>query len=74
MWSSVDENMRSILSSWKCRFLSVGGRITLINSVLNAILVYYLSFYKILKVVVANMIKLQREFLLGGGIDKRCIS
>lgn len=27
MWSSVVEKMRSILSSWKCRFLSIGGRI-----------------------------------------------
>lgn len=54
--------------------MSVGGRITLINLVLNAIPMYYLSFYKHLKVVIAEMIKLQQKFLWGGGVDKRCIS
>ncbi|XP_058759065.1 uncharacterized protein LOC131632309 [Vicia villosa] len=66
--------MRRRLSSWKCRCLSIGGRITLISSVLNAIPVYYLSFYKIPKVVLAEMVKLQREFLWCGGMDQRCIS
>lgn len=73
-WTVVVEHMRSRLTSWKCRFLLIGGRITLINLVLNAIPVYYLSFYKISKVVLAEMIKLQREFLWCGGLDRRCIS
>ncbi|XP_058775837.1 uncharacterized protein LOC131650124 [Vicia villosa] len=66
-WAGVVNKMRRRLSSWKCRCLSIGGRITLINFVLNAIPGYYLSFYKIPKVVLAEMVKLQREFLWCGG-------
>lgn len=32
------------LSSWKKQYLSMGGRITLINCCLSNLLVYYVSF------------------------------
>ncbi|XP_058775148.1 uncharacterized protein LOC131649404 [Vicia villosa] len=60
VWNPVIEKMRNILSSWKSRLLSIGGRITLINYVLNEIPIYFLSFFKISKVVLKEMIKLQR--------------
>lgn len=45
----------------------------LINYALNAIPLYYLSFYKILNLVMAEMVKVQREFLWGGCVEKRII-
>jgi hypothetical protein len=48
------------------RHVSLGGRITLLNSVLNAIPIFYLSFLKVLVQVWKKIRRLQREFLWGG--------
>jgi len=42
-----------------------GGRITLINSVLTALPIYLLSFFKIPKHVVQKIVSIQRNFLWG---------
>ncbi|XP_058734155.1 uncharacterized protein LOC131605873 [Vicia villosa] len=42
VWNLIIRNMDNRLASWKRKFLSIGGRITLINSVLNSILIYFL--------------------------------
>lgn len=59
------DKLRKRLSLWQGRHLSMGGRVTLINSVLNSIPLYYLSFYKAPKVVIKSLIKIQRNFLWG---------
>lgn len=43
-WNPVIEKVRSRLASWKGRNLSIGGRVTLINSVLNSLPLYYFFF------------------------------
>lgn len=48
--------------------LSIGGRVTLINSILNSIPIY-LSFFKFSKVVLKELIVIQREFLWNSGLD-----
>jgi hypothetical protein len=45
-WSPVVEAMTKRLTSWNSRQLSYGGRITLINSVLTSLPLYFFSFYK----------------------------
>ncbi|CAI8608183.1 unnamed protein product [Vicia faba] len=70
VWKSVIIKMKNMLSAWKGRFLSIGGRVTLINAVLNTIPIYFLSFFKIPKVVLKEIIRIQREFLWCGGIYK----
>ncbi|XP_058769032.1 uncharacterized mitochondrial protein AtMg01250-like [Vicia villosa] len=47
VWLDVVKNIRRRLSSWKGRNISMGGRVTLINSVLNSIPIFTLSFFKI---------------------------
>lgn len=42
----VDKIRRKRLSSWKQKRLSIGGRICLIKSILTAIPLYYLSFFR----------------------------
>nr|KYP49016.1 hypothetical protein KK1_029318 [Cajanus cajan] len=42
-WKSMLDGLRKRLSSWKHRHLSIGGRMTLINSVLNAMPIHFLS-------------------------------
>lgn len=48
MWNPIIDSMKGRLSTWKGRFISLGGR-TLIHSVLNSIPLYYLSFFKVPK-------------------------
>ena len=51
----------------------MGGKITLINSVLNAVPIYLLSFFKIPQRVVHRLVALQRNFLWGGDHDHKKI-
>ncbi|KHN13746.1 Putative ribonuclease H protein, partial [Glycine soja] len=57
------------LSKWKQKSLSMGGRITLINSVLTALPIYMLSFFRVPKKVVQKLVSIQRNFLWGGGSE-----
>jgi len=45
-WDPVIISIKSRLFGWKSRFLSFGGRLTLLKSVLTSLLVYALSFLK----------------------------
>ncbi|KAL4184649.1 hypothetical protein AMTRI_Chr10g2150 [Amborella trichopoda] len=49
--------------SWKGRFLSLGGRITLIRATLASIPVYYMSLFQIPISVIQHLEKLMRDFL-----------
>lgn len=48
------------------KYVSLGGRIVLLNSVLNAIPIFYLSFLKIPAKMLKMVIQIQRDFLCGG--------
>jgi hypothetical protein len=65
-WDPLLEHLRKRLFSWRNKFISLGGRIVLINAVLNAIPIFYLSFYKMPSKVWRKIVRIQREFLWGG--------
>ena len=56
-----------MLASWKRQYISKGGRLTLIQSTLSSFPIYFLSLYRIPKLVCARLEKIQRDFLWGGG-------
>lgn len=71
-WKPVLKTMRLKLSSWKSRQLSIGRRmITLINSVLSSLPLYFFSFFKSPKKAIKELIRLQRQFLWGGDETKK---
>lgn len=45
-WDLVLTRIRNRLSGWESRFLSFGGRLILLKSVLTSLHVYALSFFK----------------------------
>ena len=47
--------------------LSIGGRVTLINSVISAIPLYWLGIYRMPKLVRMRIDKLRKRFLWQGG-------
>ncbi|KAK2445049.1 hypothetical protein QL285_016023 [Trifolium repens] len=71
-WKPVVDAMTKRLNSWSSRHLSYGGRVTLINFVLASLPLYFFSFYKAPCCVINQLVKIQRNFLWGGGLtDKR---
>ncbi|XP_062093360.1 uncharacterized protein LOC133799353 [Humulus lupulus] len=65
-WDPVLSKCATRLDSWKSAFLSRGGRLTLIQSVLSSIPVYYLSLFCIPKNVAMTIEKLMRDFFWEG--------
>ena len=51
------------LDVWKHTFLSRGGRLTLIRSVLSLLPIYYLSLFKMPQGITDEIEKLMRDFL-----------
>ncbi|GKV35275.1 hypothetical protein SLEP1_g43574 [Rubroshorea leprosula] len=66
LWKPVLEGVTKKLSAWKGRYLSLGGRITLINLVLSSLPVFWMSVYMISKGTILLLDKIRRRFLWGG--------
>jgi hypothetical protein len=66
------EKLSGKLNTWGHKYISFGGRIVLLNAVLNVIPIFYLSFLKLSVQVWRRLVGIQREFLWGGvGGDKK---
>lgn len=72
-WKPVVDSMRAKLSCWRGRNLSIGGKVTLINSVLSSLPLYLFSFFKAPKVVIKELTQIQRDFLWGSHEEERKI-
>ncbi|XP_058760886.1 uncharacterized protein LOC131634255 [Vicia villosa] len=55
------------LEGWTNRFLNLGGRITLLKSILSSLAIFTMSFYKMPVKVVKKFTRIQNNFLWGGG-------
>ncbi|KAL5550775.1 hypothetical protein UlMin_000951 [Ulmus minor] len=62
-WNPVIEKVGKRLDGWKKAFLSKGGRLTLIQSVLSSMPTYFMSLFKMPKVVAASLEKMMCQFL-----------
>jgi hypothetical protein len=64
-WEPLLEHISRKLNSWGHKYVSLGGRIVLLNAVINAIPIFYLSFLKMPNKVWRRLVKIQRDFLWG---------
>nr|XP_029151561.1 uncharacterized protein LOC114925942 [Arachis hypogaea] len=62
-WKPIIDKVKEKLGLWKSKTINKAGKLVLIKAVLNSLLVYYLSLYKMPKGVQEKLISLQRRFL-----------
>ncbi|GLT87099.1 hypothetical protein SLE2022_051990 [Rubroshorea leprosula] len=74
LWEPLVNKFRAKLAVWKAASLSFGGRLTLLNSVLSALPIFYMSLFLIPNSVMIELISIQRNFLWGGVEGQRKIS
>jgi hypothetical protein len=65
-WHPLIQLLTSRLGSWGNKYVSLGGRVVLLNSVLNAIPIFYMSVMKMPVKVWKKIVRIQRDFLWGG--------
>ncbi|GJU50155.1 RNA-directed DNA polymerase, eukaryota, partial [Tanacetum coccineum] len=70
-WSIVMQKIRSRLSSWKAKTLSIGGRLTLLKAVLGAVPLYFMSIYKAPKGVLHEMERIHHPLCTRCGTELR---
>jgi len=65
IWEPVVERLERRLSGWRENYLSKGGRLTLIKSVLSSIPANFLSLFRIPSLVATKLKAIQSQFLWG---------
>ncbi|GKU90659.1 hypothetical protein SLEP1_g4626 [Rubroshorea leprosula] len=73
-WKPMVDIFERKLATWKGRYLSLGGRITLINSVLSSLPVFWMSMYLVPKGTILLLDKIRRKFLWGGAEREKRIN
>jgi len=57
-WEGVVERVRNRLDKWKCKFISMAGRLCLIKLVLSSLPLFYMSLYRMSAMAATNIVKL----------------
>jgi len=73
-WHPLLDRIKSRLSGWKNRNLSLGGRFVLLKYVLSSIPVYFLSFFKSPTCIISSIESIFNSFFLWGVEKIRKIS
>nr|GEX10206.1 RNA-directed DNA polymerase, eukaryota [Tanacetum cinerariifolium] len=64
-WDEVVEKVTSRLSRWKMKTLSIGGRLTLLKSVLGSIPIFHMLIFKVPSSVLQRLESIQSRFFKG---------
>ncbi|GJR09741.1 RNA-directed DNA polymerase, eukaryota, reverse transcriptase zinc-binding domain protein [Tanacetum coccineum] len=64
-WNDIINNLTARLSKWKMKTLSIGGRLTLLKSVLGSMPIYHLSLFKAPMKVLQKMESIRCRFFNG---------
>nr|GEZ01741.1 RNA-directed DNA polymerase, eukaryota, reverse transcriptase zinc-binding domain protein [Tanacetum cinerariifolium] len=73
-WDDTIGKLKARLSNWKLKTLSIGGRLTLLKSVLGSTPIYNMSLYKVPKSVLHLMESIRWNFFNGVQSDERKIT
>ncbi|GJY56640.1 RNA-directed DNA polymerase, eukaryota [Tanacetum coccineum] len=64
-WDEIINKLLCRLSKWKMKTLSIGGRLTLLKSVLGSMPIYYMSMFKVPLQVLKKMVSIRSHFFNG---------
>nr|GEU41956.1 RNA-directed DNA polymerase, eukaryota [Tanacetum cinerariifolium] len=64
-WDDTIDKLKGRLSKWKMKTLSIGGRFTLLKSVLGATPIYNMSIFKVPRGILKVMESIRRRFFYG---------
>ncbi|GJX53244.1 RNA-directed DNA polymerase, eukaryota, reverse transcriptase zinc-binding domain protein [Tanacetum coccineum] len=73
-WNTLVDKFKAKLSRWKANLLSIGGRLTLIKSVLGSLGIYYLSMFKVPESILKQLERIRANFFWGGDRDNKKMS
>nr|GEU28692.1 RNA-directed DNA polymerase, eukaryota, reverse transcriptase zinc-binding domain protein [Tanacetum cinerariifolium] len=65
-WKRLIDRFWSKLSFWKSNLISIGGRVTLIKSVLGSMGIYYMSLFNVPELILKNHERFRDNFFWGG--------
>nr|GEV41620.1 RNA-directed DNA polymerase, eukaryota [Tanacetum cinerariifolium] len=64
-WSDIVERVKKRLSKWKMQTLSIGGRLSLVKSVLGSMPIFNFSIFKVPRCVLRELEGIRRQFFNG---------
>nr|GEW94419.1 RNA-directed DNA polymerase, eukaryota, reverse transcriptase zinc-binding domain protein [Tanacetum cinerariifolium] len=64
-WNEIMNTLPGCLSKWKMKTLSIGGRLTLLKSILGSMPIYHLSLFKVPSKVLQRMESIRCHFFNG---------
>ena len=64
VWDAVEERFKKRLTMWKRQYLSKGGRLTLIKSILSSLLIYFMSLFVIPRKV-SSRLEISKGIFIG---------
>nr|GEY45246.1 RNA-directed DNA polymerase, eukaryota, reverse transcriptase zinc-binding domain protein [Tanacetum cinerariifolium] len=70
-WSEVVDRVKNRLSKWKMKTLSIGGRLTLLKSVLGSMPIFHMSMFKVSSGVLSPLESLRSRFFNGHDTNSR---
>ncbi|GJV15330.1 RNA-directed DNA polymerase, eukaryota, reverse transcriptase zinc-binding domain protein [Tanacetum coccineum] len=70
-WREIVDRVKSKLSNWKMKMLSIGGRLTLVKSVLGSLPIYNFSIFKVPMCVLNELEGIRRKFFNGHEQDSK---
>nr|GEX48317.1 RNA-directed DNA polymerase, eukaryota, reverse transcriptase zinc-binding domain protein [Tanacetum cinerariifolium] len=73
-WQILIDHFNARFSGWKANLLSIGGRLTLIKSVLGSLGIYYFSIFKAPEMVIKSFESLRANFFWGSHESSKKLS
>jgi len=67
----VADKIKAKLSAWKASLLSMAGRVQLVRSIIQSMLIYSISIYSWPMSLIKEVEKHMRNFIWNGDVDKR---
>ena len=73
-WDPIVQRCERKLSKWNQRYISFGGRVSLIKPVLNSIPIFFFSFFRVPKKLAKRLVTLQQWFLWEGKSNQQKVA